>query len=68
MCIEERSDCITNATQEELYLKILLVSKKKKHQTHNPHPPKKPNEQTTIILWLEKATRQTKAFYTVTQK
>jgi len=52
MLIEGRSDCITNATQEELYLKIQFLSKLK----------------TPVILGLEKATWQTKAFFTVTQK
>lgn len=37
MRIEGRSDCITNATQEELYLKILFLSKLKKKKTPQ-HP------------------------------
>lgn len=52
MCREARSECITNVTQEELYLKISFLSKLKKK----------------VILGLEKATRQTKPYYAVIQE
>lgn len=56
MCREGRSECITNATQEELYLKIWFLSKFKKEKKKK------------VILELEKAMRQMKSYHAVIQK